>query len=107
MVPADLLGALRNNSQKRVSEDKEFVDLIRRIDLYVTQKKQSTVSLNEESFMKRRAQLDAQKEDEKEGEELQKPQDEIFRDTFYNREVINIAHEYIDGLRKQNLAKAG
>ncbi|QDT11278.1 carboxy terminal-processing peptidase [Planctomycetes bacterium K23_9] len=106
MVPADLLGELRKNSQQRVAADKEFVDLIRRVDLYVAQKEQSTVSLNEEKFMKRRAELDAQKEDEKEGEELQKTQDEIFRDTFYNREVINVAHEYINGLQKQNLARA-
>ena len=32
--------------------------------------------------------------------------DVIFRDTFYNQEIINIAHEYIDGLMKQNLARA-
>ncbi|MGB7345875.1 MAG: carboxy terminal-processing peptidase [Pirellulaceae bacterium] len=107
MVPADLLGQLRSSSQQRVSADKEFVDLIRRINLYVSQKEQSTVSLNEQKFMERRAELDAQKEDEKKGEELQKAEDVIFRDTFYNREVINVAHEYIDGLRKQNLAKAG
>ncbi len=31
----------------------------------------------------------------------------IYQDNFYNREVINITHDYIDGLRKQNLAKAG
>ncbi len=107
MVPADLLGQLRARSQQRIAADKEFIDLIRRIDLYVAQKEQSTVSLNETKFMKRRAELDAQKEDEKEGEELQKTDDEIFHDTFYNREVLNVAHEYIDGLRKQNLAKAG
>ncbi len=106
MVPVDLLGQLRKNSSQRIAGDKEFSDLIRRIDLYVAQKELATVSLNEAKFMARRAELDAQKEDEKKGEDLQKTQDEIFRDTFYNKEVMNVAHEYIDGLRKQNLAKA-
>ncbi|NND99189.1 MAG: carboxy terminal-processing peptidase, partial [Pirellulaceae bacterium] len=107
MAPDDLISQLRKNSEERVSKDKEFVDLIRRVELYVAQKEQASVSLNEEKFMNRRAELDAQKEDQKEVEDQALGQEEIYRDTFYNREVINIAHEYIDGLEKQKLARAG
>lgn len=107
LVPGDLLGALRTNSQARVGQDKEFVDLVRRIELYVAQKEQSTVSLNEEKFMARRVELDAQKEDEKKEEEKELNKEEVYHDGFYNREVMNITHEYINGLKKQNLAKAG
>ena len=48
-----------------------------------------------------------EKEDEKKALESEIDTEIIYRDNFYNREVINVAHEYIDGLRKQNLAKAG
>ena len=107
LVPADLLGQLRKNSQQRVSQDKEFQDQLRRIDLYVAQKEQAKISLNEAKFMKRRAELDAQKEEEEKEKELEGDdgEDVVYRDYFYNREVMNIAREYIDALQKQNLAK--
>ena len=105
MVPADLVGTLRKNSQSRVNKDEEFVDLMRRIELYVQQKEQDVVSLDEDKFMARRKELDAQKLDEEKAVETETNAKEIWRDTFYNREVINIAHEYIVGLKKQNLAR--
>ena len=30
----------------------------------------------------------------------------VYRDYFYNTEVLNIAHDYVAGLRKQDLAQA-
>lgn len=107
MMPADLIGQLRKKSAARISKDEEFADLLRRIELYVSQKEQDSVSLEEGAFMARRKELDAQKEDEQEELEQQIGNEEIYRDNFYNREVINVAHDYIDGLRKQNLAHAG
>ncbi|MEM9367193.1 MAG: carboxy terminal-processing peptidase [Planctomycetota bacterium] len=107
MAPSDLINRLRESSSRRVAADKEFQDLLRRIDLYVQRKDQDTLSLQESKFMQRRAELDAMDEDEKREEELERRDtDVIFRDTFYNKEAINIAHEYILSLRAQNLAKA-
>jgi carboxyl-terminal processing protease len=106
MNPPDLIGQLRQSSAQRVEKDKEFVDLIRRISLYVAQKEQDYVSLDEDAFMKRRSELDAQKEDEEKELETEMSSEVIFRDTFYNKEVINIAHEYVAGLMKQNIAWA-
>lgn len=107
MTPADLLGQLRTSSATRIEQDKEFTDLLYRIELYVRQKEQDSISLAEDEFMKRRKELDAEKEDEKKALESEIDTEIIYRDNFYNREVINVTHEYIDGLRKQNLAKAG
>jgi carboxyl-terminal processing protease len=107
MVPADLLGTIRQRSVERVAKDDEFADLLRRVDLYVSQKELDTVSIQEEEFMARRKELDAQKEEEDEEIDQQIGSEVIYRDGYYNREVINIAHDYIEGLRKQNLAKAG
>ncbi len=107
MTPPDLIGQLRKSSAARVEQDQEFADLLRRIELYVRQKEQNSISLAEDEFMKRRKELDAEKEDEKKAEEAALNTEIIYQDGFYNREVISIAHEYIDGLRKQNIAKAG
>lgn len=106
MVPMDLVNNLRVNSSTRIAENDDFRDLMRRIELYVQQKDQATISINEDKFMKRRAELDAQKEDEKEELEQQFANKEIFIDTYYNQEVLNITHQYVDGLRAQNLARA-
>ena len=106
LVPTNLLAQLRQNSDSRVKQDEEFVDLIRRVELFVKQKEEDTVPLQETAFFERRAELDAQKEEEEE-ELSQQDQKEAYRDTFYNREVMNIASEYIEGLRRQDLVQAG
>ncbi|MEO1526111.1 MAG: carboxy terminal-processing peptidase, partial [Planctomycetota bacterium] len=106
LVPGNLLAQLRQNSDSRVKKDEEFVDLVRRVELFVKQKEEDTVPLNETAFFERRAELDAQKEEEEE-ELSQQDQREAYRDTFYNREVMNIASEYIEGLRRQDLVQAG
>lgn len=107
MVPPNLMGQLRQKSMQRVAQDTEFADLLRRVNLYVSQKELDSVSLREEEFMARRKQLEAQKEVEEDELERQMGSEVIYRDNFYNKEVINIAHDYIEGLRQQNLAKAG
>lgn len=106
MVPANLIESLRQASTSRVGANTEFLDLLRRKDLYVSQKQEKTISLVEEDFVKRRKQLDAQKEEEKEGLDEELAKEVVFRDTYYNREVLNITHDYIRGLRDQNLATA-
>ncbi|MEM1069781.1 MAG: carboxy terminal-processing peptidase [Planctomycetota bacterium] len=107
MVPTDLLGDVKQRSMKRVSENDEFQDLIRRIASYVEQKEQNEVSLEEGAFFARRKELDAQKEEEEEQLEAQVGSEKVYRDNFYNQEVINITHDYIEGLKRQNLAQAG
>ena len=106
MVPGNLLERLRDRSTERVGEDKEFIDLLRRKELYVRQKQEKTISLVEEDFVARRKELNAQKEEEKESLVDERAAEEVYRDYYYNREVMNIAGEYILGLREQNLATA-
>lgn len=106
MVPANLLETLRQRSTGRVGQDTEFLDLLRRRDLYVQQKQEKTISLNEEEFVQRRKNLDAQKEEEKESLQDEENKEVIYRDYFYNKEVLNVTADYILGLRDQNLATA-
>ncbi len=106
MVPADLLQALRKRSADRIAKDAEFDELQKRIELYVEQKELESVSVNEEKFMARREELNTQKEEEEKEMEQQLGSEVIYRDYFYNSEVLNIADDYATGLKKMNLAKA-
>ncbi len=106
MVPANLLESLRQRSTGRVGQDSEFLDLLRRRDLYIQQKQEKTISLVEDEFVQRRKNLDAQKEEEKESLQDEENKEVIYRDYYYNKEVLNIAADYILGLREQNLATA-
>jgi carboxyl-terminal processing protease len=106
MVPRDLLESIRVRSIDRISKNKEFDELQKRIDLYVEQKELHTLSVNEEKFMARRKELNAQKEEEEKEMEQQLGTEVVYRDDFYNNEVMNIARDYVDGLKKQNLAQA-
>ncbi len=106
MVPTDLVNSLRANSQERIASNKEFSELMRRIGLYVEQKDLKTISLNEEKFMQRRAEMKAQKDEQEKEIESQIGSEEVYHDSFYNEEVLNIAQQYIEGLRAQNLARA-
>ena len=54
MVPLDLLDELRVQSEKRVTANEEFTDLLRRISSYVAQKEEDSVPLNESAFVARR-----------------------------------------------------
>ncbi|MEM6691359.1 MAG: carboxy terminal-processing peptidase [Planctomycetota bacterium] len=107
MVPPGLLNEIREKSMNRIAQDDEFKDMLRKIELYIEQKERNSVSLNEEKFLARRRELDAQKEEEEEAIEAQIGDAEVYNDNFYNREVLNIASDYLEGLRRQNLAKAG
>ncbi|MEM6363740.1 MAG: carboxy terminal-processing peptidase [Planctomycetota bacterium] len=105
LAPADVVNRLRASSQNRIAGNEEFRELLRRIELYVQQKDQDSVSIEEEEFMRRRAELDAQKEEQEEELELENKDDVVFRDTYYNQEVLNVTHEYVNALRSMNLAR--
>ena len=101
-----MIETIRKNSMERVKSDEEFTDLLRRVAIYVKQKEQNSVSLNEEEFLARRKELDAEKEEQDEAMEAALSGEEIYRDNFYNKEVLNIVHDYVEGLKRQNLAVA-
>lgn len=107
MVPVDLLDQIRMRSEKRVTADEEFADLLRRISSYVAQKEENSVSLKESAFVARRKELESQNKDEEEELVEQMNDGVVYRDGFYNREVMNIVHDYIDGLRDKKLDNAG
>ncbi|MEZ6089117.1 MAG: carboxy terminal-processing peptidase [Pirellulaceae bacterium] len=107
MLASDIVNAVRANSANRIDKSEDFADLLRRIESYQRQKSEKFVSLQEDKFFARRKELDSQKEEEKQLLDAELPDDEVFQRNFYNDEVLNITRDYVEGLKQQNLARAG
>ncbi|MFK7768263.1 MAG: carboxy terminal-processing peptidase [Mariniblastus sp.] len=95
----EITSELKTRSQERLAMSDKFNEQIRKIEKYVEQKNLKSVSLNEEKFMARRRELNAEKENEKAIEEQLAPNNEIKRN-FYLDEVLRITTDYIDLLGK-------
>jgi carboxyl-terminal processing protease len=106
MVSPDLIQQLTTRSQVRIGDCSEFAKLQRNIERYLEQKARKSVTLNEEKFFAERAELDADKEEQKQLEEQIDTTDEVVTRDFYFNEVLAITHDYIRLLQQQRLAQA-
>jgi hypothetical protein len=61
--------------------------------------------LNEEKFLAERAQLDAEKAQEKELEELSDPNRPVVKRDFYFNETLAITSDYVEQLVKGKVAR--
>lgn len=107
LVNSNVLAQLRAKSAERVKNSASFDKLMRRIDLFRQQKDEDFVSLNLEKFMKRREEIDAEKEEEENILDQQLPKKEVFHKDFYHEEVLNISRDYIEAVAGLELARAG
>ncbi|MFV1965982.1 MAG: carboxy terminal-processing peptidase [Pirellulaceae bacterium] len=106
LLPADILSRLKARSSDRIAASQDFSDLKKDIERYQRYKDEKTVPLNEEKFMARReTEKHAEKEEEKQFEEQTTGSDEVFRDDFYNREVLAITVDYLKELAGRDLAQ--
>ncbi len=94
-VTPEAVDALKKMSAKRVSESEKFQKVERNIARYKEQKAKKYVTLNEEKFLKERADLNADKEEEKTYEEMAKNSKKgVVRD-YYMDEALAIAGDYM------------
>jgi carboxyl-terminal processing protease len=107
MVKSTFLSELRNRSAERIGKSEGFAKSLRVIDLYRQQKKEDSISLRRDKFLKRLEEMDAQREEEDQILESQVPKKEVFRMDFYNREILDITKDYYDVVNGVNLAQAG
>jgi carboxyl-terminal processing protease len=107
MVDPAILATLRSKSAQRVQNSEGFGRLLKRIETFKEQKEEKFVSLNREDFLKRREELDAQREEEEKILEDQMPKKDVFKMDYYNTEVLNIARDYVEAIDKLDLAQAG
>jgi carboxyl-terminal processing protease len=102
VTPA-LVAQLRQLSEQRCAASEKFRKVGRDIARYKEQKAKKYITLNEAKFLKQRAELDVDKEEEDALEKLNDPSTGIKRD-YYLDEVLAITVDYLGGLKQ--VAKA-
>ncbi len=105
MISPELIARLGERSKLRIKDSEDFQKLSRRIDLYLQQKEQKSVSLNAEVFNERRKEFDADKQDEKTIEEQVNHTNSDIERNFYMEEVLQIAVDYVRSMSGVPLAK--
>ena len=103
-VSSDIIDALNKSSRARVAADPKFQEVLADIKKYKLRKDRQTVSLNEETLKKERneGKKKDEKADEKDKKKTEKPEDKpIFPEGFYNDELLRIAVEYSELLKKR------
>jgi carboxyl-terminal processing protease len=95
MIDAGLIEELRRLSKDRITGSDDFKKVIKNIERYKKQKEEKKVTLNEKVFLEDRAELNADKEEEKKFEELNNSTGAVFKREFYNNEAINITLDYL------------
>jgi len=103
-VDGELAKQLSKLSDERRKQSTEFQALERRIARYKEQKSRKGITLNEQKFLAERAEVNADKEQEKELDELDNPTKQIFDpENYYNREALSVLLDY---LKLTKVAKA-
>ena len=105
-VDANMIGALTRRSEQRRSQSEDFKKLDANIQLYKRQKERKSVFLNEEKFLAERKEINAEKEQEKQFEQLGNPDRPVVQRDFYFNEALAIARDYVDLLLKNKIAQA-
>ncbi|MBI2825603.1 MAG: carboxy terminal-processing peptidase [Planctomycetia bacterium] len=96
LVDRQLTDQLNTLSAERRKESSEFQAVERRIVRYQEQKNRKSVTLNEKKFLAEREEVNADKEEEREFEELANRTKPVFDpNNFYNREVLAITVDYL------------
>jgi carboxyl-terminal processing protease len=93
-VTSSVCGQLRQLSQQRVLHSEKFQKVVRNIARYKEQKAKKYVTLNEAQFLKERAELNADKQEEKELDRILN--DSGVKRDFYLDEAMAIAVDYLN-----------
>jgi carboxyl-terminal processing protease len=107
-INSEMIGELKTNSAKRRDGSKDWEKVAKNIARYNDQKKRKRVSLNENVFMAERAEINADKEEEKELEKLSNPNKPVFDvKNYYSQEILAVAVDYLKALQKPRTATVG
>jgi len=101
MVDSAMKIMLQQAANQRITKNPEFEKLLSKIDAYVKQKSDKTISLKESDFLARRKELNSDKEED-EQLEAKAERNKVYNPGFYNQEIINITRDYIDALKLSN-----
>jgi carboxyl-terminal processing protease len=94
LVDNRMIQELRKLSQQRLQNSDDFKKVIRDIERFNAQKDKKRISLNKEKFIADKGELTAEKQEEKEFEELNDPNRPVVKRDFYFNEVLDITTDY-------------
>lgn len=95
LVDNHLIEQLKAHSAERRKESKDFQKVLHDIAHFNEQKKLKRISLNREKFMAEKAELTAEKQEEKVFDELNDPNRPVVKRDFYFNEVLDITTDYV------------
>jgi carboxyl-terminal processing protease len=87
---------LRYLSEQRRTSSKDFQEALKNIERYKEQKARKHVTLNEQQFLKERAELNAEKEEKKTLENLSEPETQPIKRDYYLNEALGITVDYLN-----------
>jgi carboxyl-terminal processing protease len=99
MVDNQVIDQLKNQSASRRKDSKDFQRVMQDIERFNEQKKRKRISLNREKFLAHKAELTAEKQEEKELEEQNDPNRPVVKRDYYFNEVLDITADYMNMLR--------
>lgn len=98
LVDNRLIEQLKNISAARRKDSKDFQKVTRDIARFNEQKEKKRISLNKEKFLADKAELSAEKQEEKELEEQNDPNRPVVKRDYYFNEVLAITADYVSML---------
>ncbi len=104
LVNPDLVSKLNQQSAARRKESKDFQKWQKTIDQYRELKARKTIPLNEEKYFAQRAELDADKEEEKQFNDPERGKREVFKREFFNNEILSVAVDYLSLMDSSKVA---
>src|SRR5262245_1188265 len=105
-VTPNVVSTLKELSGGRMEKSSDFAKLSKNIQRYEEQKAKKEVPLSEKKFLARRAELDADEEEEKIAEEQNNGTTEVIKRSYYENEVLSITLDYLRLLGKDKVADA-
>jgi carboxyl-terminal processing protease len=106
MIDSKLIDGLNQRSKSRTASSEFFAKANRQISRYEEQKDKKTVTLNKDKFLKERAELDADKEQEEMFNDMNDPKRPVFEMDGYGEEALDITVDYLNLLGGNKVAVA-
>lgn len=102
MVDGDMVQKLGQQSLVRQEKSADFQKLEKNLQRYRDQVNKKAVTLNEAKFMAERAELDADREEEKKLREQQENSDAVVKRDYYFNEVLDVTVDYLQVLAQRD-----
>jgi carboxyl-terminal processing protease len=104
LVNSAMVEKLRHLSKDRIEKSEDFQKALRNIERYKKQKEQKKVSLVESEFLADRAEFNADKEEEREAEELNNPHRPVVKNDYYFKEALAVTLDYLRLLKPDTVS---